>query len=423
MIKELVKLYWWSLILILGILLFTLIIGWWGNITGNVWIPALLFCITLFLRFFVADVATFFIKQTAGLIAIPLPVITYNDAVRQVQEKIEPRLATIFTFVALAFMLLAAIHIDSDFKTQIDVTSLIMFGVIVLGWRAIITKAKDNITPKLILFVGILMIIRAVLVYFAPSIYELTNHKYYPGIKVDRSQIVSTTRELAERNAQVLAESDIKTLQNFRDLVNRFPTKSTDQVIAFVKENYASNSPERAIIEAEERRRASIPAKKIADAGGKLITHAATALIGDEVVKDGDFFPELGGNSLTSLMPKGYEYTIKVEGCREQYNIDASGVPGTITSCANGSIGSANGKKYYWTDAATASNVYDSSKPLYSILLRRGNALYYYADNAEYKIRIEKDENIFLVLNAQKYDEFFQNSKGTFRIKITRKPL
>lgn len=80
MIQQLAKLYFWSMTLIVGILFLTLMIGWWGNISGNVWIPGILFLATLFVKAFVANVATFLIRQAAGIIAMPLPVITYDDA-------------------------------------------------------------------------------------------------------------------------------------------------------------------------------------------------------------------------------------------------------------------------------------------------------------------------------------------------------
>lgn len=323
MIQQLAKLYWWSLMFVVGILFLALMIGWWGNISGNVWIPGTLFLLTLFIKAFVADVATFLIKQTAGIIAIPLPIITYDDAVRQVRETLEPRLATIFTFVALAFMLLTTIQINSDFKTQIDVTSLVLFGIVVLAWHGIMTNAPSNIITKLILLVGISLFIRAILVVFAPSIYELTNHTYYPGIRTDRSQVVSMTRAMAERNARISAENDIKTLQNFQDLANKFPAKSTEQVISFIKENYASNSPERAIVDAEERRQENLLQNR---AKKSLQGFAGSKLFRKKQVYTIVYYPQANGvggmNVSVPFAENGY--TIQCEGRYTQLFADGT---------------------------------------------------------------------------------------------------
>lgn len=314
MIQQLAKLYFWSMTLIVGILFLTLMIGWWGNISGNVWIPGILFLATLFVKAFVVDVATFLIKQAAGIIAIPLPVITYDDAVEQVREKLEPRLTTMFTFVALGFLVLTTIQVNSDFKTQVDVTSLVMFGTVVLAWHGIMTNTPNNIITKLVLLVGISLFIRAILIVFAPSIYELTNHKYYPGINTNRSHIVSITRQLAERDARILAENDIKTLQNFQDLVKKFPKKSTEQVISFVKENYAPKSPERAIVDAEERRQQKSLLQNRAKQAAKSITEMK--IFRKKRVHTVVYYPQVNGvGGMDVSVPFAESgYTIQCEG-------------------------------------------------------------------------------------------------------------
>lgn len=235
-----------------------------ANFHGALWIPGIFFLISVGTQVILSysPPALIFSGLVSLYTLIPLVGdMSVGKTAENLHSQIKQMLNVIFTTLALVFLFLFVVYIDSDYTTRFSIVFCFFTGFAILAWHSYKTKSNTQIIGKFVFLAGLLVIAKATALLFPLPIHDILG--IYPGVSVDQKPVMLKTKNIAQRDADVLNKRGIRTLTEFEEIANRFPDKTSDEIIEKRNELFENNSHELQVVTEEMNRRKSTTTKKV----------------------------------------------------------------------------------------------------------------------------------------------------------------
>lgn len=294
-----------------------------ANFNGQLWFPGILFLVSITLHFVIAysPPAMVFSGVAATYTLIPfVGDLSVSETATDLHNKIKTALDNLSTVLALIFLFLFVVYIDSyTFARQMTIALMFAMGFAILTWW--VTKVTTKpIIWKVVFLTGILTLVKATALLYPMPIHDTFG--IYPGVVVSKHEIAANVHKTAQRDALVVNRKNIKAIKDFNELLQKFPDKTSDEIITFVLTNYAKDSDEYKIADVEKQRRNGTATKKVYKKAAQVATSVKNYFADPpepQVFKTVLYNPyEHGVQGMKISVPGNEPYTVRCSGSYRQ---------------------------------------------------------------------------------------------------------